>query len=621
MNDFLNSLPTLSLVSLFLTMVFLLGAWVFSIQAAYQSDQGEGLRLLTILPITNPLAVLLLFLRDRQSTTSVILAYTMALLTLPVGGWIAHRAETSALLTYQEALSDRGISLSKDPLIPRPVPDSENVWSHPFLELLAQAGTSSEAGKEARDKIQSQTEDSPYRLLERVPPLKGLRFTEESPAGPLRSPSHESNHLNQALRLALDILHLRQREVTADRPETWPEVGRIISAHFEPAAGATRQLEEALARPYDHYPFQWDLAFEMLLPHLATLKAFSFNATHQSQAASLQGNSADAFRYIRLGLTLSQAGDSDLLISRLVQFAQSIITLNAVRTAQQFHSGTDAQWQAVAQQLEALDFPSLISASLSTERILAQSAVQPLLEATFVDSLERINQLGTTLPLSQQSSSEIETALRTLLNGVVSSHSRATIAKNWRLALEAYQGMIDNVDAANQRAASQPWNQNSVAALPKPIKAYGILAALMLPALEKAFDKAIETQHQIDLAEVAITLERYYLVHHRYPEALSDLTPAYMEKEPLDPMTGEPWQYQREGNRGFLLYSVGKNGRDEQGNYRAGRGSSGKGADDRAWFIHSEVPPLPEFTIPDPGDRKASEKDDGEPAESSDTQL
>lgn len=49
-----------------------------------------------------------------------------------------------------------------------------------------------------------------------------------------------------------------------------------------------------------------------------------------------------------------------------------------------------------------------------------------------------------------------------------------------------------------------------------------------------------------------------------YPERLDDLVPRYLDRLPTDPFSGGPFVYERRG-AGYLLSSVGPNGRDDGG--------------------------------------------------------
>ncbi len=67
------------------------------------------------------------------------------------------------------------------------------------------------------------------------------------------------------------------------------------------------------------------------------------------------------------------------------------------------------------------------------------------------------------------------------------------------------------------------------------------------------------------LAVTAIALRRFELSRGKLPEALSELVPQYLATVPMDPCNGEPLRYRRETDHTFVLYSVGPNGWDDEG--------------------------------------------------------
>jgi hypothetical protein len=90
------------------------------------------------------------------------------------------------------------------------------------------------------------------------------------------------------------------------------------------------------------------------------------------------------------------------------------------------------------------------------------------------------------------------------------------------------------------------------------------LLCLLMPALrkvEEAHDRAEQLQHNL---QVAFALAAYRREHGRYPKELAALAPDYLTTVPPDLFSGKALVY-RPGKDGYLLYSVGVNGRDEQG--------------------------------------------------------
>ncbi|HEV3257927.1 MAG TPA: hypothetical protein VG013_13660, partial [Gemmataceae bacterium] len=89
-----------------------------------------------------------------------------------------------------------------------------------------------------------------------------------------------------------------------------------------------------------------------------------------------------------------------------------------------------------------------------------------------------------------------------------------------------------------------------------------ILISLLVPALSKvqtAGDRAKQTQNNL---EVAFALAWYQRDHGRYPKNLDALAPKYLGQIPQDVFSGKALIYRPSGN-GYLLYSVGVNGKDD----------------------------------------------------------
>jgi hypothetical protein len=83
--------------------------------------------------------------------------------------------------------------------------------------------------------------------------------------------------------------------------------------------------------------------------------------------------------------------------------------------------------------------------------------------------------------------------------------------------------------------------------------------------LSFSFDNTFQAETGRRMTVIAIALKRYQLKHGQFPETLEDLTPEFLPAELLDPMSGKPFHYHREGAGDFLLYSVGNDGVDDGG--------------------------------------------------------
>ncbi|MDX1952600.1 MAG: ABC transporter permease [Verrucomicrobiota bacterium] len=102
-------------------------------------------------------------------------------------------------------------------------------------------------------------------------------------------------------------------------------------------------------------------------------------------------------------------------------------------------------------------------------------------------------------------------------------------------------------------------------------QAGGSVTALFTPNHLKTLSEAVASETFIftmaygmtELARTACALEKFYAVHHAYPENLHELAPRFTP--PLDPVTGLPFNYRRRSSRSYQLYSIGINNRDNGG--------------------------------------------------------
>jgi hypothetical protein len=97
-----------------------------------------------------------------------------------------------------------------------------------------------------------------------------------------------------------------------------------------------------------------------------------------------------------------------------------------------------------------------------------------------------------------------------------------------------------------------------------------VFVALLLPAVSSVADAEDRATMQFDLIKLAFALAAYRADHGEYPARLADLATKYVAAVPKDIFNGEELRYKRKAE-GYLLYSVGVNGKDD----------GGKGYDDR----------------------------------------
>lgn len=146
---------------------------------------------------------------------------------------------------------------------------------------------------------------------------------------------------------------------------------------------------------------------------------------------------------------------------------------------------------------------------------------------------------------------------RRALIGAMIYQNQRHVARNFQDVLfPAFDPSRGTVDIAALGSAARPQR--------RPWALYSILADQLLPALLRCGEKAARTQATVNLAHLAVALERFHLVHGAYPQDLPSLCPDFLTTLPPDPVTGEPPVYRIDAE-GPTVYYRGLDGKDEGG--------------------------------------------------------
>jgi len=93
---------------------------------------------------------------------------------------------------------------------------------------------------------------------------------------------------------------------------------------------------------------------------------------------------------------------------------------------------------------------------------------------------------------------------------------------------------------------------------------YAYLSKAMMANFEAAFMKEAMLEASLLAARTGLACKLYKSRTGRYPESLEALVPGILNEVPIDPFTGRPLVYRREGD-GFIVYSLGSNEKDDGG--------------------------------------------------------
>jgi hypothetical protein len=113
----------------------------------------------------------------------------------------------------------------------------------------------------------------------------------------------------------------------------------------------------------------------------------------------------------------------------------------------------------------------------------------------------------------------------------------------------------------------------------KQLPFYAVLSRRTIDALGSLVTRDVEAIASTRTAVAALAIERYRLAKGDLPDKLDDIVPTYLNAIPQDPFDGKPLRY-RKLARGYVVYSIGRDGEDNGGAEKNGKGFRiGKGTD------------------------------------------
>ena len=345
----------------------------------------------------------------------------------------------------------------------------------------------------------------------------------------------------------------------ATQPQTPAQDVLLALSKYDPVI---EELREAGKLPYSRFPLEWDKddPAEILLPHLAVLKQCSLALQLRAIAELQNGESEKAFDDVKLIFRLTDSIRTEpFIISQLVRFAMVQIALQPVWEGLAEHKWSDTQLAGLDSELSKLDFPADYKFSIRGERASDGKIIDYLEQKRsrywqFFGMLE-----GSDWRRSMMNTFFGTTAFYLAPNGWFNQNKIvvAQMGQQWNLPA---------VDDAQQTVSPEMVQQAGKMPLGRLRgKPFNFFAKLLLPALGNYVKRTAYAQNAVNLARVAIALERYRLTHGEFPESLGALAPQFMEKIPHDIIGGGPLHYRRTDDGQFVLYSVGWNETDDGG--------------------------------------------------------
>ena len=279
----------------------------------------------------------------------------------------------------------------------------------------------------------------------------------------------------------------------------------------------------------------------LTLAHIAQLKARAFIGTNRG---------AEALEECLLLLKIADLRTFPTLIEHLVRTTEIGILMPALCEGILQHVWSDAQLDAIEKKLAGYELLSDLKQELEGEALFSR-AINKRLQAN-TNRTTAAAMVGTWGQSSSLTSPEKIVAFvipKTAVN-ILSAANFETI-----LQLTALLSQKDNRNLRGPaRTHDLHWG---------PLNS---IARLAVPPFEGVLKTTARGQSLINIARVAIALERHRLKHGTFPSTLKELAPAYLPAIPVEVFDGAPLHYTPKANgEGFTLYSTGWKGTDDGG--------------------------------------------------------
>lgn len=346
-----------------------------------------------------------------------------------------------------------------------------------------------------------------------------------------------------------------------------------LSADLQTNAAALGEVRRALAAPSFRNEIDFRTGFDVPLPHLSAPRQIAqwLSAAMQDAIRERRADEAAANLVAQIHLPRVLIEDR-LAISELLRSAAATMARNATWEALQWDGWSDEQLAAIQAAWERQDFLGTLAQSFEGERVFIQHSYErirqsnqrtveylywtedyplweepdPFAERTAVERLARFFKRQVYCRVWRFAwSHQDQRRSAEFMQRLLQVSRQAAIAKSWT-AVEA------EIDAIQYESVD--WNFYDRWRYPSPA------TIIALPSIVRRMLQA-ETERSMALS--AIGVHRYRLRHGHWPPTLEALIPQFLSEMPVDCMDGTPLRYRVEPDGGFLLYSMGIDGKDD----------------------------------------------------------
>jgi hypothetical protein len=362
--------------------------------------------------------------------------------------------------------------------------------------------------------------------------------------------------LTQAFALVRTFPDSRSNEVVEpkilSRTNVWTSATRtLVGAYIATNQPALAKVREGLHLTGFRYPVDFSYGPDTELPHLGGLKVMARMATLQAALEADAGHEVAWAENVALQLNLARTLDDEpAIISLLVRDAILRMAVKATERSLNRLTPSDEICKRIRDAFTRVSETNLLSVAFVGERTMMIPAFR--LSGNEIESHSQNND-DKSKPRKRQRYAGKPT-LFLWLSGL--------FERDLNFFLETMQTCVSM--AALPAAENLALTNYLHSAFEVSQKRNYFLSGILLPSYSRVVLRETCTRSLLDLATTALAVEQFRLHRGQLPVTLTDLTPEFLERVPLDPFAGAPVRY-RVLPRGYVIYSVDADGHDDGG--------------------------------------------------------
>lgn len=364
--------------------------------------------------------------------------------------------------------------------------------------------------------------------------------------------------------------------------EASPDKIRPILAKFQDALAVA---DEASKMPRCRFPVNYEAGAGALFPHLGHLREIMRLWAARARLNAMEGRPAEAIADVEAILSVArQLNDEPVLVTKLVQYSSIALANRGLKSVLEASSPTPQEMQPLYDEAEKIDLYSAFVGALEGERALGLWVFDTVQKnPAQLSALSGGNEGNFVSKLSQMPGYRV-------LSGPYLKKDEAFYLKRMDQQIELAREHRRPEEAGSP---SHPPGQSVFKEEGAHFPWYALITKLMLPSFAVVSEKRDQAVATLALMQGAMALSFYKQQTGRYASNLAEATTKTGWTLNKDPFTNQDLIYRRQG-KGYLLYSLGPNGRDDGGwssydpfarEYPGRRRRPGQNEDDVAFWM------------------------------------